>query len=34
MVARNPRVRLALAFCSVILLTAVYWPPLLPSRFI
>ena len=28
MVARNPRVWLALAFCSAILLTAVYWPPL------
>jgi Ca2+-transporting ATPase len=28
MVARNPRVWLALAFCSVTLLTAVYWPPL------
>jgi Ca2+-transporting ATPase len=28
MVARNPHVWLALAFCSAILLTAVYWPPL------
>jgi len=28
MVARNPRVWLALAFCSAILLAAVYWPPL------
>jgi Ca2+-transporting ATPase len=28
MVTRNPRVWLALAFCTAILLTTLYWPPL------
>ena len=28
MIARNPSVWMAIAFCTAILLTAVYWPPL------
>jgi Ca2+-transporting ATPase len=31
MIARNPSVWMAIAFCTAILLTAVYWPPLAES---